>query len=46
MDPARSREEVASLYRRHVAMVYQICLGAVKKRARRGGRNPRMSFAR
>ena len=26
MDPARSREEVASLYRRHVAMVYQICL--------------------
>ena len=30
MDPARSREEVASLYRRHVAMVYQICLVLLK----------------
>ena len=30
MDPARSREEMASLYRRHVAMVYQICLMLLK----------------
>ena len=26
MEPIRSQEEVASLYRRHVDMVYQICL--------------------
>ena len=26
MEPVRSQEEVASLYRRHVDMVYQICL--------------------
>ena len=30
MEPIRSQEEVASLYRRHVDMVYQICLMLMK----------------
>ena len=30
MEPVRSQEEVASLYRRHVDMVYQICLMLMK----------------
>ena len=30
MGPVRSQEEVASLYRRHVDMVYQICLMLMK----------------
>ena len=30
MEPIRSQEEVASLYRRHVDMVYQICLVLMK----------------
>ena len=30
MEPVRTQEEVASLYRRHVGMVYQICLMLTK----------------
>ena len=30
MEPIRSQEEVASLYRRHVDMVYQVCLMLMK----------------
>ena len=30
MEPIRSQEEVASLYQRHVDMVYQICLMLMK----------------
>ena len=30
MDPIRSREEVETLYRRHITMVYQICLVLLK----------------
>ena len=30
MEPVRTQEEVASLYRRHVDMVYQICLMLMK----------------
>ena len=30
MEPVRSQEEVASLYRRHVDMVYQVCLMLMK----------------
>lgn len=30
MEPVRTKEEVASLYRRHVDMVYQICLMLMK----------------
>ena len=30
MEPIRSQEEVDSLYRRHVDMVYQICLVLMK----------------
>ena len=30
MDGIRSREEVASLYRRHIKMVYQICMMLMK----------------
>ena len=30
MDSVRSREEMAGLYRRHIAMVYQICLVLLK----------------
>lgn len=32
MDGIRSREEVASLYRRHIKMVYQICMMLMKNR--------------
>ena len=32
MDGIRSREEVAALYRRHIKMVYQICLMLMKIR--------------
>ena len=30
MGPLRSREEVAALYRRHITMVYQLCLVLLK----------------
>ena len=32
MDEIRSREEVASLYRRHIKMVYQICMMLMKNK--------------
>ena len=45
MNRAHSQEEMAALYRRHVSMVYQICLMLLKTcRTRRTP--PRMFFAR
>ena len=37
---ALAPEELAGLYRRHIQMVYQICLLMPEKRPRRGGRRP------